>query len=97
MISIDPANGTLSLKFNEGTTPITETAVQLETGKTHSFTYLQEGSVGTFYIDGEAALTVRLYGVSGKSIRVFASGNTVDWTNLAEYTMPMEAAYENAA
>ncbi len=97
MISIDPANGTLSLKFNEGTTPITETAVQLETGKTYSFTYLQEGSVGTFYIDGEAALTVRLYGVSGKSIRVFASGNTVDWTNLAEYTMPMEAAYENAA
>ncbi len=87
LISICPAQNVLRLSFNEGETPITEAAVQLEAGKTYSFTYLQEGSVGTFYIDGKAALTVRLYGVSGKSIRLFAENNTVDWTNLCEYTM----------
>jgi len=42
--------------------------------------------VGTFWIDGGAALTVRLYGVSGKTIRLFAEGNSVTFTNLREYT-----------
>jgi sucrose-6-phosphate hydrolase SacC (GH32 family) len=97
LISLNPADGTLSLVFNEGSTPITETAVTLEAGKTYSFTYLQEGSVGTFYVDGQAALTVRLYGVSGKSVRLFAENNTVEWTNLREYTLPQEVAYEAAA
>ena len=50
-----------------------------------------------FYIDGAAALTVRLYGVSGKAVRLFAENNTVEWTNLMEYTMPVEALYEAAA
>ena len=76
---------------------ITETAAPLEPGVTYSFTYLQEGSVGTFYIDGVAALTVRLYGVSGKAIRLFAENNTVEWTNLCEYTMPVEGAGSNEA
>ena len=86
LISISPANGTLSLLFNEGSTAITETAVTLEAGKTYSFTYIQEGSVGIFYIDGLAALTVRLYGASGKTIKVFAEGNTVLFSSLREYT-----------
>lgn len=97
LVSLDPADGTLSLSFNQGSTPITETAVTLEPGKTYSFTYLQEGSVGTFYVDGLAALTVRLYGVSGKAVRLFAENNTVEWKALMEYTMPVEALYEAAA
>ncbi len=97
LISICPADGVIRLSFNQGSTPITETAVNLEAGKTYSFTYLQEGSVGVFYIDGAAALTVRLYGVSGKAVRLFAENNTVEWTNLMEYTMPVEALYEAAA
>ena len=59
----------------------------LDPGQTYSFTYLQEGSVGVFYVDGVAALTVRLYGVSGKSIRLFAEDNSVTFSELAEYTM----------
>ncbi len=97
LVSICPEENALRLFFNEGAAMIAETAVQLEKNKTYSFTYLQEGSVGTFYIDGEAALTVRLYGVSGKPISLFAENNTVEWTNLCEYTMLMEVPYETAA
>jgi len=85
-IVLDPAKGTLSLQFNEGNTLITETAVQLEAGKEYAFTYLQEGSVGVFYLDGLAALTVRLYGVTGRPVRLFAENNTVTASNLKLYT-----------
>lgn len=97
LISLDPEAGTLSLSFNEGSTPITETALTLTPGQTYTFSYLQEGSVGVFYVDGQAALTVRLYGVSGKPIRLFAENNSVEWSALREYTMPLEVSYEAAA
>ena len=98
LISVCPADGMLRLSFNEGSTPITETAVRLEAGKTYSFTYLQEGSCGVFYIDGQAALTVRLYGVSGKPIRLFVENNSVEFTDLTEYTAKPEGevAHEKA-
>ena len=86
LIVIDPANDTLSLVFNEGSTPITETAAVLEPGESYSFTYIQEGSVGIFYLDGQASLTVRLYGVSGKTIQLFAENNAIQFTSLREYT-----------
>lgn len=86
LIVIDPANDTLSLVFNEGNTPITETAAVLEPGESYSFTYIQEGSVGIFYLDGQASLTVRLYGVSGKTIQLFAENNAIQFTSLREYT-----------
>ncbi len=81
------ANDTLGVSFNEGTTPITHTAADTEPNNVYSFTYIQEGSVGIFYLDGIAALTVRLYGISGKSIYLFAENNTVEFTDLAQYTM----------
>ena len=86
LITLNPAGQTLRLEFNEGGTLITETAVPLEAGKEYSFTYIQEGSVGIFYLDDLAALTVRLYGVSGKTIRLYAENNTVSFTELREYT-----------
>ena len=39
-----------------------------------------------FYIDGVAALTVRIYGASGKAIMLFAENNTVTFTSLRQYT-----------
>lgn len=86
MITIDPKAQKLQLSFNEGSTLISEVDLQLEQGKTYSFTYIQEGSVGVFYIDGQAALTVRIYGASGKPIRLFAANNTVFFTSLRQYT-----------
>ena len=86
LIVLDPAKDTLSLVFNEGNTPITETAAVLEPGESYSFTYIQEGSVGIFYLDGQASLTVRLYGVSGKTIQLFAENNAIQFTSLREYT-----------
>ena len=86
LISLDPASQSIQLQFNEGSTAITQTAAPLEAGKEYSFTYIQEGSVGVFYLDGIASLTVRLYGVSGKPIRLYAENNSVTFTQLREYT-----------
>jgi len=86
MISLDPASQTIQLLFNEGGALITETAAALEKDREYSFTYIQEGSVGIFYLDDLASLTVRLYGVSGKPIRLYAENNTVTFTDLREYT-----------
>lgn len=86
LIVFDPEADKLELRFGSGATLITETAAALEAGQTYSFTYLQEGSVGVFYIDGHAALTVRLYGVSGKPIRLFAENNSISFTDLKEFT-----------
>ena len=86
MISISPSENKVQLYFNEGETLIAENAIALEEGKTYSFTYIQEGSVGVFYIDGMAALTVRIYGASGKPIMLFAENNAVLFTSLRQYT-----------
>ena len=86
LISLDPEDDKIELSFGNGATVITETAAKLESGQTYSFTYLQEGSVGVFYINGEASLTVRLYGTSGKPIRLFAENNNVSFTKLKEST-----------
>lgn len=85
-ITINPAENKLQLWFNNGTTLITEAAAELQPGKTYSFTYIQEGSVGIFYIDNIASLTVRLYGASGKPIQLFAENNSVLFTSLRQYT-----------
>lgn len=85
-ISISPSEGKVQLLFNEGDTLIAENAIELEAGKTYSFTYIQEGSVGVFYIDGMAALTVRIYGASGKPVMLFAENNGVLFTSLRQYT-----------
>lgn len=86
LISISPGENKVQLLFNEGDTLIAENQIQLEEGKTYSFTYIQEGSVGVFYIDGIAALTVRIYGTSGKAVMLFAENNTVQFTSLRQYT-----------
>ena len=85
-VALDPTAGTVSLQFNEGSTPIAETAVRLEPGKDYAFTYIQEGSVGILYLDGLSSLTVRLYGVSGRPVRLFAENNAVTVSNLKQYT-----------
>jgi sucrose-6-phosphate hydrolase SacC (GH32 family) len=85
LITLDPTAQKLQLQFNEGSTLITEAGVQLEAGKEYAFTYIQEGSVGIFYLD-DVSLTVRLYGVSGKPIRLYAENNVVNFTDLREYT-----------
>lgn len=86
LISINPSENKIQLNFNEGSTLIAEMEVELVTGRDYSFTYIQEGSVGVFYIDDMAALTVRLYGASGKPIRLFAENNTVVFSSLRQYT-----------
>lgn len=85
MITINPSDNKLQLIFNEGSTLITETEIALISRKDYSFTYIQEGSVGVFYIDDMASLTVRLYGVSGKPIKLFAKDNSVSFSSLQQF------------
>ncbi len=86
LISVSPNENKLQFLFNKGTTPIAETEIHLEPGENYSFTYIQEGSVGIFYLDDMAALTVRLYGVSGKPVRLFANDNIVTFSGLEQYS-----------
>lgn len=86
LISISPSENKLQLLFNEGDTLIAENQIELKKGKTYSFTYIQEGSVGVFYLDGIAALTVRIYGASGKPVMLFAENNGVLFSSLRQYT-----------
>ncbi len=86
IICLNPSKQKLQLLFNEGDTVITETDAALEAGKEYSFTYIQEGSVGIFWLGDDASLTVRLYGVSGKHVRLFAESNTIVFSELREYT-----------
>lgn len=88
LISVNPENNKLELAFNEGNTPISEITIDVAPDTEYTFTYIQEGSVGVFYIDDMAALTVRLYGVSGKKIMLFAENNTVQFSELRQYTKP---------
>lgn len=85
-ISIMPEDNQIQLRLNGGRKVITEKDVELKAGQKYSFTYVQEGSVGVFYIDGQAALTVRVYGTSGKSIRLYAQNNEVKFTSLKQWT-----------
>ncbi len=86
LISISPTDNKLRLSFNEGKTLIAESTIDIAPNKDYSFTYIQEGSVGVFYIDGMAALTVRIYGTSGKTIRLFSENNSVLFSSLRQYT-----------
>ena len=76
----------LQMYFNEGSILIAETEAKLTEGENYSFTYIQDGSVGVFYIDNVAALTVRMYGVTGKPIRLFVENNGVLFSSLRQYT-----------
>ncbi|MBR1676924.1 MAG: InlB B-repeat-containing protein [Clostridia bacterium] len=86
MIRFNQRANTVELVFNEGSTLITQYETALEPNVEYSFTYVQEGSVGVMYLDDACALTVRLYGVSGKPIKLFAENNTVKFTGLCQYT-----------
>ncbi|MDE7158641.1 MAG: hypothetical protein K2N74_03615 [Clostridiales bacterium] len=86
LVTFSPAKKTLSLTFNLGDTEITEVPVSLEANKSHTFTYMQEGSVGVMYLDGQIALTVRIYGVSGKAVMLYAENNSVTFSNLKQFT-----------
>ena len=86
LITIDPENQKLLLQFRGGSVTPAEEEVPLVSGKSYHFTYIQEDSVGVFYIDDLTAFTVRLYGVAGKELMLFAENSDVVFYDLALYT-----------
>ena len=85
-VYFSPTDKAMGLAFNKGSTKITEMRVDLQAGQEYSFAYVQEGSVGILYLNGQAALTVRLYGCTGKNVKLFASNNNVRFSSLRLYT-----------
>ena len=86
LVSFSPEQQAMSLSFNLGTTPITSVPVSLEAGRSYPFTYVQEGSVGILYLDGQAALTVRVYGVSGRAVKLYSEDGNVTFSDLKQFT-----------
>ena len=82
LITIDPEEQKLYLQFRGGKAVPAEGDASLQPGETCHFIYIQEDSVGTFYIEDRAAFTVRLYGVTDKTIYLFAEDNTVTFSDL---------------
>ena len=85
-IAINPAENTLSLFAEGGDLLITQTPISLEKNREYAFSYVQEGSLGTFYIEGEASLTVRVYGSCGYGVRFFAEDNAVSLKGVSLHT-----------
>lgn len=86
LISINPSGETVTLAFNNGKKVMAQTTVKLEKNTEYSFTYIQEGSAGAFYIDDLCALTVRIYGTGDNPISLFSKGNNVAFSDLKEFT-----------
>ena len=84
-ITIDPAAQEISLQFRGGSVTPAKESVSLKAGETYPFTYIQEESVGIFYIDDLAAFTVRLYGVNDKPLLLFSQDNTAVFSDLKMY------------
>ena len=82
MIAVSPEDDSLKLLFRGGDAKPAEASVTLNAGEDYHFTYLQEDSVGVFYIDETAAFTVRLYGVSDKALYLFAENGSVEFSGL---------------
>ncbi len=85
-ITLSPAENKIGFELNLGDTPIASVPASLEAGKTYAFTYLQEGSIGVLYVEGQTALTVRVYGVSGRNVMLWAEGESVSFTDLKQFT-----------
>ncbi len=85
-ITISPERKLISLDFNLGKVNITSVSANLEVGKTYSFTYIQEGSIGVLYVEGQTAFTVRIYGVSGKNVMLFSDSGSATFTDLKQFT-----------
>ncbi|MBQ9480931.1 MAG: InlB B-repeat-containing protein [Clostridia bacterium] len=86
MVRFNPRMRAVELVFNEGKTLITQFQTDLDPNVEYSFTYIQEGSVGVMYINGQCAVTVRIYGASGKPVKLFAENNSVRFSGLCQYT-----------
>ena len=88
LITIHPEEQKLFLQFRGGRSVPAEESVTLQPEETYHFTYIQEDSVGVFYIGDTAAFTVRLYGVTGKPVYLFAEENTVRFSDLKKSDLP---------
>ena len=62
-------------------------AVTLNPGESYDFTLLVDGTVATLYINGQTALTTRMYGLPEHPWGVFSEDGAVTLTDLQMHTM----------
>ncbi len=81
-ISYYPREKKLAFSLKTRFTTEAEVPAELIEGQKYSFVYVQEGSVGIFYIKGVAGLSFRVYGINNKRIALYSDGSAVDFENL---------------
>ena len=81
-ICYSPLEGALQFFVPKTNGVVAEYKCVLESGKQYSFTYIMEGSVGIFYIDGHAALSVRIYGANNEKIGFYSNKNAATFTDV---------------
>ena len=90
LIAVSPSDSYIRFDLSGGDVPITGTQAELKEGETYTFTYIQEGSCGAFYVDGISSLAVRVYGTGGKKVSLYADHAAVTFNDLAVYTAGIE-------
>lgn len=80
-VEYNPKTGKLGYRIEGRLTNECEMAIALEKNRKYDFTYIQEGSVGVFYIHGAGALSFRTCGTNNTKIAAYADQNAFTVTN----------------
>ncbi|WP_181308009.1 glycoside hydrolase family 32 protein [Rufibacter sp. XAAS-G3-1] len=86
-VVLEPGNGRIAAYRVSGGNAqlVTQVAVALQAGTTYDMSVIIDGSVCVLYLNGKAALSNRLYSLSGKSWGITATGSQATISELKLY------------
>ena len=92
-VEYDPVEQKLGYRIEGKKDCECEVSMALDENTVYDFTYIQEGSVGIFYIDGVAggALSFRSYGTNNTLLAFFSEGSNIEITNLKQFLRSKES------
>ena len=84
-VSFNPAAERVEFTLKSNTKTEAQMSVSLNEGEKYSFVYVQEGSVGLFYIVGKVGFSFRVHGINNKIIGIYSKGSSVSFENMKYY------------
>ncbi len=84
-VCYDPNTKKLKFIIDDDRVSAAEVDLTLEENKQYSFVFVQEGSVGLFYVLGEGGLSFRVHGVNNKIVGIYSDGSAVTFDKLEYY------------